>query len=237
MATRYTQQIIVATAIELFNAHGTPEVSTNRIAAFCGVSRGHLHYHFHTKQDLIQCVLMQITAEMTSSWREDLLHPNLVRLAEMFGRQALLTHRYRFFFREQSYLLRPDPLLLRRYRELIQRRVGALEEFLLELDRRSALRLQGDRELARSLVRGTWIIADNWLNSVEFLEPAPTPESIQAGYELILDIFRPYLGDEPRIRQRSRTAIQAQIAAIEAVRASTSRAVTPLTAIPHLASL
>jgi AcrR family transcriptional regulator len=236
MATRHTQQIILDTAVELFNAWGTPEVSTNRIAAFCGVSRGHLHYHFHTKQDLVQCILMRITAEMTSSWREDLLHPNLVRLAEMFGRQALLTHRYRFFFREQSYLLRSDPLLLRRYRELTQRRVGALEEFFLELDRRSALRLQGNRELARSLVRGTWIIADNWLNSVEFLEPALTLESIQAGYELILDIFRPYLEDERRVRKQSRTAIQAQIASRETLRATPSRVVTLPAATGQLAS-
>jgi AcrR family transcriptional regulator len=237
MATRHTQQIIVDTAIELFNAHGTSEVSTNRIAAFCGVSRGHLHYHFHTKQDLIQCVLMRITAEMTASWPEDLRHPNLVRLAEMFGRQALLTHRYRFFFREQACLLRSDPLLLQRYRELIQRRVSALEEFLLELDRRSALHLHGDRELARSLVRGTWIIADNWLNCVEFLEPAPSPDSIQAGYELILDIFRPYLGDERRVRQLSRTAIQAQISSGKTVRTTSSRAASPLATTGHLASL
>jgi AcrR family transcriptional regulator len=226
MATRHTQQIIVDAAVELFNAHGTPEVSTNRIAAFCGFSRGHLHYHFHTKQELIQCVLMRITTEMASSWPEDLLHPSLVRLAEMFARQALLTRRYRFFFREQSYLLRTDPVLLQRYRDLIQRRVGALEEFFLELDRRSALRLQGDRELARSLVRGTWIIADNWLNSVEFLEQSLTPESIQAGYELILDIFRPYLRDEPRVRQQSRDAIEAQIASRETFRTNRSRAVT-----------
>jgi AcrR family transcriptional regulator len=236
MATRHTQQLIVNTAVELFNARGTPEVSTNRIAAFCGVSRGHLHYHFHTKQELIQCILTRITTEMASSWQEDLRHPNLVRLAEMFARQALLTHRYRFFFREQPYLLRTDPLLLQRYRELIRRRVVALEEFFLELDRRSAMRLQRDRELARSLVRGTWIIADNWLNSVEFLEQAPTPESIQAGYDLILDIFRPYLSDERRVRQLSRAAIQAQIAARESLRATRSRAVTPPAATGQLAS-
>jgi AcrR family transcriptional regulator len=236
MATRHTQQIILDAAVELFNASGTPEISTNRIAAFCGMSRGHLHYHFHTKQELIQCILVRITAEMASSWHEDLLHPNLVRLAEMFGRQALLTHRYRFFFREQPYLLRTDLVLLQRYRDLIQRRVSRLEEFFLELDRRSALRLQGDRELARSLVRGTWIIADNWLNSVEFLEEELTSESIQAGYELILDIFRPYLGDERRVRLLSRAAIQVQIASRETLRASCSRAVSVPASSGQLAS-
>jgi hypothetical protein len=111
-----------------------------------------------------------------------------------------------------------------------------LEEFFLELDRRSALRLKGDRELARSLVRGTWIIADNWLNSVEFLEPALTPDSIQAGYELILDIFRPYLDEERRVRQQSRTAIQAQIASRETHRATAARVVNLPAVSGHLAS-
>jgi AcrR family transcriptional regulator len=213
MSTRHTQQIILDAAVELFNQWGTPEISTNRVAAYCGVSRGHLHYHFHTKQELIQCILARLSNEMAARWQEDLSHPTMVRLAEMFARQALLTQRYRFFFREQAYLLRIDPQLRQRYRDVVQRRVKALEGYFLELDRLGELCLGSDRELVRSLVRGTWIIADNWLNSVEFLEQDAALDAIAAGYELILDIFQPYLGNERHVRQISRIAIVAQIEA------------------------
>jgi AcrR family transcriptional regulator len=211
MTTRHTQHLILEAAVELFNSSGTSEVSTNRIAEYCGVSRGNLHYHFHSKRELIRGILTRIGAEMACHWKEDMSHPTLVRLAEMFARQALLSHRYRFFYREQSYLLWSDSLLLQRYRDLVRRRVVALEGYFLELDRRNALTFGGNRGLIRSIVRGTWIIGDNWLNSVEFLEQELTPDSIQDGYELILDLFRPYLQDDRSARLQSRAAIRAQI--------------------------
>ena len=212
MASRQTQQRIVDAAIGLFNEHGTPAVSTNRIAAVCGVSRGNLHYHFRTKQALIQRIFAQIADEMNTGWYRDPLQPNLLHMAEMFARQALLIYHYRFFYREMPHLLRADSLLLRRYQESWRRRVPALERFFLELDRREALHLNGDRELIRSLVHGTWIITDNWLNSMEFLGREVTEDSLMSGYELVLAIFRPYIRtDERLVLHESQAAIRRHV--------------------------
>jgi AcrR family transcriptional regulator len=209
MASRETQQRIVDSAVQLFNEHGTAGISVNRIAASCGVSKGNLHYHFRNKQEIIQYVFRRIVDEMNAGWYSDLEHPTLHHMAEMFARQALLIYDYRFFYREMPSLLRSDPLLMRRYRENWHRRVPVLEQFFLALGHSGALNLRGDRALINSLVQSTWIIADNWLNSVEFLGREISADSIMTGYELILDIFRPYFtATEGRIVDESRAAIR-----------------------------
>ena len=209
MATQETQTRIIDAAIRLFNEHGTAAVSTNRIAEACGISKGNLHYHFRTKPEIIQSIFRRIVDEMDSGWYEDHLQPTTRHMAEMFARQILLIYEYRFFYREMPALLRDDPLLMVRYRENRNKRTQALEEFFLELDHRGELRLHGDRMLIASIVHSTWVISDNWLNSQEFLGWKLDEASILAGYQLILDILRPYFAcDESRVMQESRAAIR-----------------------------
>jgi AcrR family transcriptional regulator len=208
MPSQQTQQRIVATAVELFNEYGTAAVSTNRIAEACRVSKGNLHYHFRNKQEIVQQAFRQIVTVMSEEWIRDPQHPTLRHMAEMFARHALLAYRYRFFFREMPHLLRSDPLLLQRYRENRQRRELTLAQFFFALDKCAALRLNGDGRLIGSLLHSTWIIADNWLNSIEFMGREVTEESVIASYELILDIFRPYFrADQGRVLDESQAGI------------------------------
>lgn len=208
MATRETQARIIDAAIVLFNEHGSAAVSTNRIAEACGISKGNLHYHFRTKREIVQRIFLRIVREMDAGWYQDHLQPTIRHMAEMFARQVLLIYEYRFFYREMPALLRDDPELMARNRRNRERRMGAIEEFFLELDRGGALRLGGDRDLIRSLVHSTWIISDNWLNSQEFAGRTLDEVSVLAGYHLILDILRPYfVGDQEDIVQESRAAI------------------------------
>ena len=209
MTTRETQTRILDTALRLFNEHGTPAVSTNRIAECCGISKGNLHYHFKTKNEIIEAIFRGIVDEMNAGWYQDHTQPTIRHMAEMFARQVLLIYDYRFFYREMPSLLRDSVTLMQRYRDNRQRRMIALEEFFVVLDRSGALRFAGDRRLIESIVHSTWIISDNWLNSREFLGRPLDDESVLAGYMLILDILRPYfVGDQAHIVEESRAAIQ-----------------------------
>jgi AcrR family transcriptional regulator len=209
MATRDTQLRIARAAIELFNEQGTAAVSTNRIAEHCGISTGNLHYHFRTKREIIQFIFGMMVDEMNSDWYRDYLKPTIAHMAEMFTRRAILIYEYRFFYREQAELLRADELLMQRYRDNRVKRSLAIERFFFELDRAGALKLNGDRDLIRSLVHSTRIICDNWLNSIEFMGQTLTPDSIAAGYELILDVLRPYFATpESSVKSESRAGIR-----------------------------
>lgn len=192
MGSRETQSLIIKTALRLFNEHSTGAVSTNRVAEACDISKGNLHYHFKTKKEIIQTIFKGISDEMNEGWYQDHLSPTVKHMAEMFARQLLLIHDYRFFYREMPALLRSDPVLLRRYQETRDKRMAALEDYFKELSRVGVINFKNNEPMINSLVVSTWIISDNWLNYIEFKKYEATSEKILEGYEMILDILRPY---------------------------------------------
>ena len=191
MGSRETQALIIGTALRLFNEHSSGAISTNRIAESCNISKGNLHYHFRNKQEIILSIFKGIADEMNSSWYRDHLDPSVSHMAEMYVRQLRLIHEYRFFFREMPALLRSDPILLRRYQENRDKRMQALVDYFRELVKAGVMEFKDDTSL-NYLVVSTWIISDNWLNYIEFRNIEQSLEKILGGYELILEIMRPY---------------------------------------------
>lgn len=191
MGSRETQALIIGTALELFNEHSTGAISTNRIAESCNISKGNLHYHFKNKQEIIQSIFKGIADEMNSSWYQDHLDPSVSHMAEMYVRQLGLIHDYRFFYREMPALLRPDPVLLRRYQENRDKRMQALFDYFRELVNAGVMEFKDESNL-NYLVVSTWIVSDNWLNYIEFMDIEQSLEQVLGGYELILELMRPY---------------------------------------------
>ncbi len=212
MASKETLAIIIDTAINLFNAHGSAAVSGNRIAEACGISKGNLHYHFRTKSEVIRAIFARMVEEMNAGWYDDHLEPSIRRLAEMFARQVLFIFNYRFFYRELAALLREDPLLMSRYRENRHRRSRALAEFLAAVERQGELDFGGDARLIATLVETRWIISENWLNAQEFLGREINGDCIQSGYDLVLGLLRPYfVSPESDVAASSHEAICAYL--------------------------
>ncbi len=208
MGSRETQALIISTALKLFNEHSSGAVSTNRVAEACDISKGNLHYHFKTKKEIIQSIFKGISDEMNQGWYQDHLDPTVTHMAEMFARQLLLIHEYRFFYREMPALLRSDPVLLRRYQENRDKRMAALEDYFGELIRVGVMDFKNE-SMIQSLIVSTWIISDNWLNYIEFKKIEPTQEKILDGYETLLEILRPYFVEPwEEVRAESLAAIK-----------------------------
>ena len=62
-----TKDKIIATAIDLFNIHGTKAISTNHIAKEMGISPGNLYYHFRSKNDIIRSISDNFSNELGSA--------------------------------------------------------------------------------------------------------------------------------------------------------------------------
>ncbi len=209
MATRSTQQRILQSALELFNAEGTATVSASRIAERCGISKGNLQYHFPNKRDVIFALFQSAVDEMNAGWYRDHLAPTLDHMVAMFVRQLQLIVKYRFFYRELAGLLRQDPELRRRYAENRERRLRVIEQFMRALAHRGLMRLPSDPRRLRSIIEVTWILSENWVNYTECQERELCAETIQEGYHGILEVLRPCLCDDPqRITQQSSCAIE-----------------------------
>jgi AcrR family transcriptional regulator len=53
-----TKDRIIQAAVELFNAQGEQNVTTNHIAAHLSMSPGNLYYHFRNKEDIIRAIFL-----------------------------------------------------------------------------------------------------------------------------------------------------------------------------------
>lgn len=209
MGTRDTQTRIVDAALELFNQYGTAAISTNRIAEHCGISKGNLHYHFRTKQEIVRFLFQRAVDEMDAGWYRDHLAATLEHMAAMFVRQLQLIRDYRFFYREMAALLRRDRLLRRRFAHNRERRLAEIEKFFRALANRGLMDLPADPRRLRAIVDITWIISENWLNYVEYHDRELTVEAVAAGYDQILEVLRPYLTADPqRVTSESYTIIE-----------------------------
>jgi AcrR family transcriptional regulator len=194
VTTKHTQKLILDTAVDLFNCHGTAQVSANRIADTCQLSRGHLYYHFRRKEEIINAIYGLIAAEMRHN--DDLKQPTVHHLLEMFERYLGLVWRYRFFYREMTALLAMDPVLQASFSKNRRDRTQVLIRFFEALITNDVLRGPGDAQTLRNLVMASWIVCDNWINYVSVEGKSEFPTCVKAGAEIVIDLFRPYLSPQ-----------------------------------------
>jgi len=193
MTTRDTQKLILDTAIELFNQHGSGKVSANRVADVCQLSRGHLHYHFKRKEEIISAIYERISAEVRHSGVDDLKKPTVHHMLEMLDRYLGLIWRYRFFFREMMALLAADEHLKQRFGRDRHDRTQVMIKYFQALIDNKVLLGPNDPRTLEHLVKASWIVSDNWINYLSVDSPAVYPDCVEEGYELMLDLFRAYL--------------------------------------------
>ena len=200
MATRETQNLIIDTAIDLFNQHGSTAVSTNRIADICKLSRGNLHYHFRTKEEIIQTIFQRIDREMEQDWYQDHCNPSMEYMYFMFSRQIELIWRYRFFYRELNGLLQNDARLKVLFMDNRKRRVREVDRFFKEMIKAELIVEPQPPISMDSLLEISWLISDQWLPHLDLHDKTLDEKSIAAGYQLILQVFQHYF--TPKARQQ-----------------------------------
>ena len=196
MATRETQDRIISTALTLFNQSGTKAISTNRIADECGISRGNLHYHFRTKEEIIQTIFQQIDHEMQQNWSDDHLHPTMEYMHDMFERQMKLIWHYRFFYLELNTLLQNDARLKVLFFDNRKKRVREVELFFKEMIQQGFFDLADNPDRLASILLTSWLVSDQWPQYLAINEMALNEENISKGFDLILQVFQPYFTEK-----------------------------------------
>jgi AcrR family transcriptional regulator len=194
VTTKHTQKLILDTAVDLFNLHGTAQISANRIADTCQLSRGHLYYHFKRKEEIIHAIYAQIATEMKHN--DDLKKPTAHHLLEMFHRYLGLVWRYRFFYREMTALLATDPALQQSFSKNRRQRTQVVIQFFAALIDNEVLLGPRDPQTLANLVAASWMICDNWINYVSADGPTQYPECADAGFRIVIDLFKPYLSPQ-----------------------------------------
>jgi len=189
-----TKDKIVATAIKLFNLHGTKAISTNHIANEMGISPGNLYYHFTSKHDIIRSISDNLSNELASAFQIQLdtisdFSNNLTILFKSFFK---IQRSYQFLFLEGVHLTKQDSRLLDNYtklRSLIKRGYYELLSDLVKIKimKKKSLLIMDD------LLDTQWIIMWYWINHTVLDRNIYDDFQIKKGIKLSFSIIKPQL--------------------------------------------
>ena len=189
-----TKDKIIATAIDLFNIHGTKAISTNHIAKEMGISPGNLYYHFRSKNDIIRSISDNFSNELGSVLKIQLdtisdFSSNLTSLFDSFFK---IQQSYQFLFLEGVHLTKQDSRLLDNYTNLRSLIKKGYHELLSNLVKIKIMKRQS-LNIIDDLLDAQWIIMWYWINHTILDRNTYDDFQIKKGIKLSFSIIKPQL--------------------------------------------
>jgi len=189
-----TKDKIIATAIKLFNLHGTKAISTNHIAKEIGISPGNLYYHFGSKNDIIRSISDNFSNELGSVLKIqlDTISDFSSNLTSLFNRFFKIQQSYQFLFLEGVHLTKQDSRLLDNYTNLRSLIKKGYHELLSNLVKIKIMKRQS-LNIIDDLLDTQWIIMWYWINHTILDRNTYDDFQIKKGIKLSFSIIKPQL--------------------------------------------
>ena len=189
-----TKDKIIATAIDLFNIHGTKAISTNHIAKEMGISPGNLYYHFRSKNDIIRSISDNFSNELGSVLKIqlDTITDFSSNLTSLFNRFFKIQQSYQFLFLEGVHLTKQDSKLLDNYTNLRSLIKKGYHELLSNLVKIKIMKRQS-LNIIDELLDTQWIIMWYWINHTILDRNTYDDFQIKKGIKLSFSIIKPQL--------------------------------------------
>ena len=189
-----TKDKIIATAIDLFNIHGTKAISTNHIAKEMGISPGNLYYHFRSKNDIIRSISDNFSNELGSVLKIqlDTISDFSSNLTSLFNRFFKIQQSYQFLFLEGVHLTKQDSKLLDNYTNLRSLIKKGYHELLSNLVKIKIMKRQS-LNIIDELLDTQWIIMWYWINHTIMDRNTYDDFQIKKGIKLSFSIIKPQL--------------------------------------------
>jgi AcrR family transcriptional regulator len=189
-----TKELILETALRLFNDKGTSAVSTNHIAAALGISPGNLYYHYRNKEEIIRAIFERLYDIWDTTLTLSGDHPpTLDDLQRLVRNNFMIMWDYRFVYRELVTLLHRDAELRLRYESIRQRGFADFQQLFAEFVTAGVLVPLDDPQVVTNLAEVCWLISEFWLSSVEISGERVTAQQMQHGVELMMQVMEAYI--------------------------------------------
>jgi AcrR family transcriptional regulator len=188
------REMILTTALQLFNEQGSHKVTTNHIAKAMGISPGNLYYHFKNKEHIIRDLLSRLIQGFDSLIRRESADKSgLDLIVETIVATGELIYAHRFIYVELAALAARDEIFKEMYYEIKVRRA---QEFVLLSD--SVAQMGVFRQTITAQERDAiifimWTYTEGIITALHTGNIPVTPASIQAQLKKIVYIFKPYL--------------------------------------------
>ena len=188
-----TKDKILETALELFNTSNTQAATTNHIAAAMGISPGNLHYHYKNREEIIFSLYERMFDELFPD--TSYIPQTLQELNEQHKKFALISWKYRFFYRELLFLLSRDERLKERFKTDNLAYKKRIEIMLLDFHNKGWMHLPLDNMILH-LSDTILMFLQFWHPFVESIGEEMNEYNIQGGIRRIEGTLRSFLSPE-----------------------------------------
>jgi AcrR family transcriptional regulator len=197
---RRTRERILETALALFNDHGEPGITATAIAETMGISPGNLHYHFSSKQEIVESLVASFRADIADALT--IPERDHIDIEDVWLFLHLIFEsiwRYRFLYRDLNELLSRHRAVETQVRWVLARKIEVARTLLNGLAAEGQLNAT-PMEIETLAVTMT-VLTTYWL-SFEFARaPRATPDSrsLARGAFHVMSAAAPYLAPPARL--------------------------------------
>ena len=198
MASPNTRERIVQAALLLFNEQGLAAVSTHKIAAELGISPGNLHYHFKSKQLLVEWLFRRFEQRLTQLNEASVAIGAIDDLWLTLHLRFEAIDAYRFVYRDMAFLCSEFPPLEARAQALTAQNLVAAQALCEGL--LAAGVIETSREQAGILALQMVFTTTCWLSFERLVPGRPALAQADAGMAAFytLTLISPYVSPESR---------------------------------------
>ena len=199
-----TKDRILLVALDLFNADGATEVTTNDIAKALTMSPGNLYFHYKNKEQIIREIFKKLILETAIIWKPQ---AKIAKKKEKFplidfvDKNLQLYWKYRFFHREMYILRKKDPDLSKLWHRHVKK-TSLMMIILYKQWVKSGFMNKITSKYEMEFVAELLFVASNsfmqFFETTDRGETPPRPKTFEKGRRHIIRMLMPYFSEETK---------------------------------------
>ena len=196
-----TKERILLISLDLFNADGATEVTTNDIAKTLKMSPGNLYFHYKNKEQIIREIFKKMMSDTATIWRPQAKiakNKEKFPLIDFVDKNLQLYWKYRFFHRELYTLRKKDPELSKLWREHLKklsRLMIILYKHWVQGKVMLPIQTKSEMEFVGELL---FVASNSFMQFFETVDRSPNQRTVEKARRHIMRMLKPYLTGEIR---------------------------------------
>tara|TARA_B100000809_G_scaffold255560_1_gene294286 strand:+ start:357 stop:983 length:627 start_codon:yes stop_codon:yes gene_type:complete len=197
-----TKQIILETALLLFNSDGLSVVTLRTIANKIKISQGNLNYHFKKREDIIESLYFQLVENIDESMKGLKVQDSkndLKTLSDILHTMMTNFYEYRFFLLDFVQIMRGNKKIKKHYAKLSVHREEQFSLLFKLLVKNNLMRKEILQDEYNYLYKRFSILGNFWISEAEIQNSKLSKKMISTYSVILLQAIYPYLTLEGQI--------------------------------------
>lgn len=192
-----TREIILDSALQLFNSQGVDQLTVRDIARKAKISHGNLQYHFPSVEDIVENLYKRLVAELDELFLK--MTGQEVSLSLLYHSSEFtlrLLYKYKFLMLDFVSVMRKSKYIRSHYRKLYKQRKDQFGLVLQWMLAEGYLKEEPYPGHYEKVVEQLFIIGDFWIASSEILYDGKEKEKIPYYIDIINQVMFPYFTEK-----------------------------------------